>query len=243
MKERTVNGMPIREVWEMLQAEFPSDVIKRHPATNQDYIPVEKIEERLNSVVGMENWDFELIAPVQVCRFGADGFESCIASGRLSIYDDERVPIVRSTGGAADIIYPSHSTRPTSVANAVDSAVQDVFKRCAKRFGIGMKGKASRQSRQTGRESPKDEVKVMKVTVMEPFKALPRGGAKVKVCCDGETLELFIWKEQWDDLRKAYGEKFQIGRKLNEMTFRGIRKEYHGNVQLEFVSFSRKGAA
>ena len=226
MKERTVNGIPIREVWEKLQAEFPSDAVKKHPSTGMAYIPVEKIEERLNNVVGMGNWDFELIAPVQVCSFGADGFESCIASGKLSIYDDERVPIVRSTGGAA---------------NSVDSAVQDVFKRCAKRFGIGVKGKASTGSRQPGRE-PQKEV-VVKVTVMEPFKALPKGGVKAKVCCDGETLELFIWKKQWDDLQKAYGEKFQIGQKLNEMTFRGIRKEYRGSMQLEFVSFDKKGAA
>lgn len=241
MKERTVNGMPIREVWEKLQAEFPSDAIKQHPSTGMEYIPVEKIEERLNSVVGVENWDFELIAPVQVCSFGADDFESCVASGKLSIYDDEHVPIVRSTGGAAAVIYPQNSTRPTSVANSVDSAVQDVFKRCAKRFGIGMKGKVSTGSRQSSRESQKEEV--VKVTVMEPFKALPKGGVKAKVCCDGETLELFIWKKQWDDLQKAYGEKFQIGKKLNEMTFRGVRKEYRGNIQLEFVSFDKKGVA
>lgn len=108
LKERTVNGMPIREVWEKLQAEFPSDAVKKHPSTGMAYIPVEKIEERLNNVVGMGNWDFELIAPVQVYSFGSDGFESCIASGKLSIYDDERVPIVRSTSGAADVIYPKN---------------------------------------------------------------------------------------------------------------------------------------
>jgi len=241
LKERTVNGMPIREVWEKLQAEFPADAVKKHPSTGMAYIPVEKIEERLNTVVGMGNWDFELIAPVHVCSFGADGFESCVASGKLSIYDDDRVPIVRSTGGAADVIYPKESTRPTSVANSVNSAVQDVFKRCAKRFGIGMKGKASTRSRQFNQESQKEVF--VKVTVMEPFKALPKGGVKAKVCCDGETLEIFIWKKQWDDLQKAYGEKFQIGQKLNEMTFRGIRKEYRGSMQLEFVSFDKKGAA
>ena len=52
LKERTVNGMPIREVWEKLQAEFPSDAVKKHPSTGMAYIPVEKIEERLNNVVG-----------------------------------------------------------------------------------------------------------------------------------------------------------------------------------------------
>ena len=108
-------------------------------------------------------------------------------------------------------------------------------------WSLEMKGKASARPRQTSKESPKEAV--MKVMIMEPFKALPKGGAKAKVCFDGETLELFIWKKQWDDLQKAYSDKFQIGRKLNEMTFRGIRKEYNGNMQLEFVSFDRKGAA
>lgn len=239
MKERTVNGMPIREVWEKLQAEFPLDVIKRHPTTKMEYIPVEKIEERLNEVVGMENWDFELIAPVQVCRLGADGYESCIASGKLCIYDDEHIPIVRSTSGAADVIYPKDSSRPTSVANAVDSAVQDVFKRCAKRFGIGRKEKAV--SRHNNQDVPRECV--MTVLLMEPFRALPKGGAKVKVSYEGKTLELVIWKKQWSELQEEYGDRFKIGGKINEMTFRGIQKEYRGNVQLEFVSFDRKGAA
>ena len=43
--------------------------------------------------------------------------------------------------------------------------------------------------------------------------------------------------------RKHTAKKFQIGQKLNEMTFRGIRKEYRGSMQLEFVSFDKKGAA
>ena len=37
---------------------------KRASVKKMAYIPVEKIEERLNDVVGMGNWDFELIAPV-----------------------------------------------------------------------------------------------------------------------------------------------------------------------------------
>ena len=44
MKQRTVNGISIQEVWKMLQAEFPEADIRRHPTTNKRYIPVEKIE-------------------------------------------------------------------------------------------------------------------------------------------------------------------------------------------------------
>ena len=65
MKERTVNGMPIREVWEKLQAEFPSDAVKKHPSTGMAYIPVEKIEERLNNVVGTVSDLMDLKAALQ----------------------------------------------------------------------------------------------------------------------------------------------------------------------------------
>ena len=88
----------------------------------------------------MGNWNF-FTDPPQICRFGIENHESCVVSGRLVLYDDNRIPIVRSTCGATDIIYPRDSDRPTSVANALDSAVQDVFKRCAKRFGIARKEK------------------------------------------------------------------------------------------------------
>lgn len=232
MKERTVNGMPIREVWQKLQSDFPVEVVKKHPTTKKEYIPVEKIEERLNEVVGMENWDFQLLSSVQIYRFGST--ESCMVSGQLTIFDDERVPIIRSTAGASDLIYPKDSDRPTSVANAVDSAVQDTFKRCAKRFGIKCG---------TNRTSNKIEGTLMKVTVLEPFKALPKGGVKTLVCYEGQSLELVIWKEQWERIKEKYGSKFEVGSKVHEITFLGKQKEYKGNKQIEFVSFPDKGAA
>lgn len=238
MKERTVNGMPINEVWQKLKAEFPSGVVKRHPTTKKEYIPVEKMEERLNEVVGMENWDFRLIAPVQICRFGPAGFESCVVSAELRIYDDEHRPIIRSTGGASDLIYPKDSDRPTSVANAVDSAVQDAFKRCIKRFGV------NRMSNISGNMPERETQQIlMKVTVLEPFIALPKGGAKALVSYKGEKFDLIIWKDRWEDIKKKYAAKFQIGNKVNEITFLGVKKEYHGKAQIEFISFPKRGAA
>lgn len=117
MTDRTMNGIPLNEIWEQLGAEFPQEDIRKHPTTKMDYVSVEKVEERLNNVVGMGNWNF-FTDPPQICRFGIENHESCVVSGRLVLYDDNRIPIVRSTCGAADIIYPRDSDRPTSVANA-----------------------------------------------------------------------------------------------------------------------------
>lgn len=154
------------------------------------------------------------------------------------MYDDDRVPIVRSTCGASDVIYPKDSKRPTSVANALDSAVQDVFKRCAKRFGIAKKKNADHVNR--GKPQTNAE-KLMKVTFLEPFRALPQGGAKARVSYDGQTLEMVIWIRQWEMLQKKFGDRFKIGGKLNEITFLGVEKVYRGTKQLEFIRFSDSG--
>ena len=77
MEERTMNKIPMKEIWEKLKAPFPQGEIKRHPSTGRAYIPVESIEKRLNETVGMGNWDFLVDSP-QICRFGESGRESCI---------------------------------------------------------------------------------------------------------------------------------------------------------------------
>ncbi len=237
MKERTINGIAIQEVWRRLNEEFPLEYVKCHPTSKMNYVSVEKIEERLNEVVGMENWNF-FTDPPQLCRFGKDNHESCVVSGKLVLYDDDRIPIVRSTCGAADVIYPKGSSRPTSVANAMDSAVQDVFKRCAKRFGIARMKKAVCVD--CGNSRPNAE-KLMKVIFLEPFRALPRGGAKAKVSYEEHTVEMVIWTKQWEMLQKKYGDKFRIGGKLNEITFIGEEKVYRGTNQLEFIRLAKKG--
>lgn len=136
---------------------------------------------------------------------------------------------MRSTCGASDVIYPKDSDRPTSVANALDSAVQDVFKRCAKRFGIAKKEKNAAHA--DNGKTRAGAQKLMKVTFLEPFGALPRGGAKAKVSYEERTVEMVIWTKQWNMLQKKYGEKFQIGGKLNEITFIGEEKVYRGTNQ------------
>ena len=48
MTDRTMNGIPLNEIWEQLGAEFPQEDIRKHPTTKMDYVSVEKVEERLN---------------------------------------------------------------------------------------------------------------------------------------------------------------------------------------------------
>ncbi len=83
--------------------------------------------------------------------------------------------------------------------------------------------------------------KLMKVTFLEEFRALPKGGAKSKVTYGGKTLEMVIWSKEWKHLQEKYGNSFRVGAKLNEITFYGVEKEYRGAVQLEFVRLPDNG--
>lgn len=234
---RTINGKNLDVVFKELQADFPSKDIRRHISTKKLYIPVEKMKERLDTVLGAENWEFVPLSKPELWKLGPDMYESCVLSGKLVFYDDNRVPIVRSAAGGADIIYPKGESRPTSVANAVDSAHQDVFKRCCKRFEIGKVNQNS--NRTSGSEDKKrqetvPESEYMEVTVLGVFQALSRGGAKVKVRYKEESLDLLIWADRWEELKHLYKGNFEIGKKINNFRFEGKIGVYNGRKRIEF---------
>lgn len=234
---RTINGKKLEDVFKELQAEFPARDIRRHNATQKLYITASKMKERLDTVLGDWNWDFIPTSEPQLWKLGPDAYESCVLSGKLIIYDDDRVPIVRGAVGGADLIYPKGERRPTSVANAVDSAHQDVFKRCCRRFGIGKVNQNSNTgSDNEGRFQP--ETVCMDVTVLGVFQALSRGGARVKVLYREEPLDLLIWAQQWEELSRMYPGTFQIGHKINSIRFQGKTGSYKGKKRIEFCQLA-----
>lgn len=229
MKERTLNGIPIQEVWKQLGAEFSGGDAERHPGAMQECVLAEKIERRLNSIVGMENWSFITGEP-QICQLGKSGHESCIVSGKLVLYDDDRVPVVRSACGASDIV-KREEPDGYFAADAVESAVRCAFRRCAECFGIAKGENVPSNADRTGSR----EEKLLKALVLEPFKALPKGGAKAKVSIAESIYELVIWDREWEELHGKYAKQFSIGAKINEINFFGVERDYNGQAQLEFV--------
>lgn len=229
MKERTLNGMPIQDVWKQLGAKFPDGDTECHLEARQEHILAEKIEKRLNSVAGMENWSFIAGEP-QICRSGKSSHECCVVSGRLILYDDDRVPIVRSACGASNIV-KREEVDGHDVADAVDSAVRSAFRNCAECFGIA---KGVNISGGSGRTESGEE-KLLKALVLEPFKALPKGGVKAKVSIAERIYELVIWDREWKELHEKYAKQFSVGAKINEINFFGVERDYKGQVQIEFV--------
>lgn len=235
---RTINGESLADIFMKLQADFPKKDIRRHKYTRKLYIPVDTIKNRLDTVLGIENWEFVPTSKPELWKLGLDSYEACVLSGKLIFYDDDRLPIERCAGGGADIIYPKGDNRPTSVANAVDSAYQDVFKRCAKRFGIAKLYQGDDQNSETSGERQTQTAILMEVTVLDVFRALSRGGAQVQVRYQEESLRLVIWDRQWKELQNLYSNIFQIGKKLNSIKFMGKVGSYQGKKRLEFCQLA-----
>lgn len=227
--KRTINGEAFEEVIKKLRKDFLPTEIKKHRSTNRSYIPADTIEKRLNNVLGYGNWDFVLSEP-RIWQIGPEKKESCTVEGRLIIYDDDRVPTVRSAPGAGDFIYPKESNFPTSVGNAVETAARDSLKRCAKRFGVGILN-------QEESIAPSDTELFEKVQVLGPFLAMSKGGAKVSIAINDQPIDLVIWKDRWEKISQKHPNIFRVKNKINSLTFYGRKKEYKGNSQIEFIRF------
>lgn len=55
----TVNGKSLDQVLSELKAPFPEEELKKNEK-NETYIPVESLESRLNSVIGVLNYDIRM---------------------------------------------------------------------------------------------------------------------------------------------------------------------------------------
>ena len=107
----TVNGKSLDQVLSELKAPFPEEELKKNEK-NETYIPVESLESRLNSVIGVLNYDtlvtYEGIQEV-LGRFVV------VAKTILIIYDDERNALIRKSAlGGSNIIVVKDTGKPIS---------------------------------------------------------------------------------------------------------------------------------
>ena len=108
----TVNGKSLDQVLSELKAPFPEEELKKNEK-NETYIPVESLESRLNSVIGVLNYDtlvtYEGIQEV-LGRFVV------VAKTILIIYDDERNVLIRKSAlGGSNIIVVKDTGKPSSL--------------------------------------------------------------------------------------------------------------------------------
>ena len=124
----TVNGKSLDQVLSELKAPFPEEELKKNEK-NETYIPVESLESRLNSVIGVLNYDtlvtYEGIQEV-LGRFVV------VAKTILIIYDDERNALIRKSAlGGSNIIVVKDTGKPSSLKTDIAGAASSAEDRMA----------------------------------------------------------------------------------------------------------------
>ena len=174
----TVNGKSLDQVLSELKAPFPEEELKKNEK-NETYIPVESLEERLNSVVGVLNYDnlvtYEGIQEV-LGRFVA------VAKTVLIIYDDERNALIRKSAlGGSNIIVLKDTGKPSGLKTGIAAAQSESFKNACKLLQIGISQIRSGKQRrgQNGNKQRKEEKNLYKIRFASSLSA---GNKCYKAC-------------------------------------------------------------
>ena len=97
------------------------------------YLPISEVINRLNKVLGVENWSFEIIS---VRRDEVDTDE-IIAHVSLSAEIDGK-SIVKHGFGGQTVKRQRKDNKPVDLGNDFKGAVSDALKKAAQQLGIGL---------------------------------------------------------------------------------------------------------
>jgi len=124
----------VNEVYDKLSFPFPDESVKqvKKGAAKLDYIPVSEIVNRLNTVLGVENWSFEV---VNVFR-DLTNPEFVVAHTRLTALIDGRE--VRRDGMGGQKTNTKSDGSILDLGDDFKGAVSDGLKKAASSLGVGL---------------------------------------------------------------------------------------------------------
>lgn len=229
----TVNGKSLDQVLSELKAPFPEEKLKKNEK-NETYIPVESLESRLNSVIGVLNYDtlvtYEGIQEV-LGRFVV------VAKTILIIYDDERNALIRKSAlGGSNIIVVKDTGKPSSLKTDIAAAQSESFKNVCKLLQIGISQIRSGKQR-------REEKNLYKIRFTSSLSA---GNKCYKAdCVDIATEEKFlfvIFSGQYSKIEKyvEFSKFVRTYREGKELAFYGRKDEFHGQRRIVFEEPSVK---
>lgn len=229
----TVNGKSLDQVLSELKAPFPEEELKKNEK-NETYIPVESLESRLNSVIGVLNYDtlvtYEGIQEV-LGRFVV------VAKTILIIYDDERNALIRKSAlGGSNIIVVKDTGKPSSLKTDIAAAQSESFKNVCKLLQIGISQIRSGKQR-------REEKNLYKIRFTSSLSA---GNKCYKAdCVDIATEEKFlfvIFNGQYSKIEKyvEFSKFVRTYREGKELAFYGRKDEFHGQRRIVFEEPSVK---
>lgn len=123
------------EIARQLAEPFPEEMEKTlvKSGVSLVYLPISEVINRLNKVLGVENWSFEILS---VRRDDVDTDE-IIAHVSLSAAIDGKFVVKHGFGGQT-VKRQRKDNKPVDLGNDFKGAVSDALKKAAQQLGIGL---------------------------------------------------------------------------------------------------------
>lgn len=226
-----VNGKELSKVFMELAEPFPKEKIKIRDFDNKPYVEVDTLLERLNEVVGVQNYSDEYTTELMQVL---DTF-CIIATCTISIFDDEgKLVCKKSMTGGSNIAFPyidkdktQKATEVNSIPNDITSACQDAFKKvCTKRLGM-----ASHQLKAVAKGE------AYEFTVTAPARVLDSGHAIINGTVNGQKYSIFMFKQAVES-NKATLTGLVAGQVIK--VYGSEKTDKYGNPQITFKEFAEK---
>lgn len=123
------------EIAKLLSEPFPEEMEKTivKSGVSLIYLPISEVINRLNKVLGVDNWSFEIIS---VRRDEVD-VDEIIAHVSLSAIIDGKSVVKHGFGGQS-VKRQKKDNKPVDLGNDFKGAVSDALKKAAQQFGVGL---------------------------------------------------------------------------------------------------------
>lgn len=116
-----------------LQAPFPQEMLRYNQAKGLTYIPISEVIARLNRVLGVENWSYDV---VRIWR-EPDYPLWCLAHVTLRVNIGGQT-IARDGVGGQQVKLTKKDQSPVDLGDEFKGAVSDALKKAAQSLGVGL---------------------------------------------------------------------------------------------------------
>lgn len=242
----TVNGKSLKQIQEELEAPFAeSEMVDSQDGGKA--IPIGAYEDRLNRVLGVLNYDF-VTSEGQLVTIG-DRYMLHV-SARITIYDDERRPVVtKSACGGCNVIIVKNTNQAKSLKSDLDSAVSEAYKNCCQKLNVGVKQlrAGNKKNNQTQRQGSggantagKGDGKRVAIRLMQSLQSGNKNYyAKAAMEGTGEKVVFKLFERELPEFERkiAIRDFIEIYGNGTSMNFIGKETSFNGENQVIFVSW------
>lgn len=248
----TVNGKSLQQIEKELRAPFDEGEMKKSRDGYVD-IPIEAMEARMDSVIGVLNYNRLSSAPF---LFDVNGAPNMAVLVTVEVYSDQGEIVTRKSAcGSAPVIIINQTQNPKEVKSDLDSASSAAFKNVCKRFGVGIEqlrglNKEKRENAKKAQSNTQDGMSDEKNLTKFRVKFLSRLSSGNKFYSadvidleTGQKLKFMLFEKEWP-LIEAYISIADFVKKYGpdqELEFFGYIKTFKETEQMIFQKPSPRG--